>query len=1729
VRHLIAYVLLTGTLQANQLKESPHVKESVESIIETQENHFVHSQKDSLSPQVDPFTGALSLHQTDLTIHGAQPLHLARSFSSFSPKEDRTGNWFFLHRSFLGGNLENTQLNSFLSIGTQFGGVVPLFKESESIWTGSAEKGNWLNMSRVGKRHPDHIQLSYSKHVDPKNTNRFVIHGSIKEGDGSERFFRSRMHSWNAPVTKIVRKAGILFSGSIYKYAISPLNWTPYQIPIIEERLSNGNWLIYTYQEWRENTLYPRPPLLKSVRAYDRNKELELGSLTFEYTIKKVPSSLMQWENSLEKVTAFRVTGSDGREVCYQCEDDLLKEVRLPSTETIVYTYDSLDRLVSCKKQDSTLYSITYDAEGRVISLVEKGKGETRWIYKEGKTHLFDAEQKETVYTFNKKGHLTHIEWLDGKKCLLTKTERWNSYGNLEEERWLDQQGHLIQKKEYEYDKNHNITCEALSNGNERDTTTYSYSEDGFNTLKTKRDALGREWRYTYLPKTDLCTAELFYSKGTLLKRKFFTYNTMGVCIEEIEDDGQLESKDDLSTVRCRFIKKIKPKENFPCLGLPERVEEWTQEPTQQQHFLGMTTYLYAAHGAVRSKRLYDSRKKEVSNQENFYNHQERLIAEVDPEGHKIEYGYDKQGRVTTILGPLPDQKKELTYNELDLPVQIEETYPQVPPMTLRKEYSPTGLLLCEQSCSGLWTHYTYDRFGNCIQTTLPNDGIYKTSFSSMGHLMTQTDPLGETTAYHYNVRGQVTQVLHPDGRIEKWKYDEVGRETLFIDALGTQHKKEYDAFDHLVRSTVVDLTGTVLKESSSQYSPFFLLSQTDPGGLTTSFHYDPTGALVEERSFDRCIKREYDGWGNIAIEVSGGVATHFQYNRKRECVRKERRSEEGRLHSWENTLYDALGNITSKQNPDGEWIYTFTPFGGPLKKRDPLGQETTYQYFWEGGERVLERSPKGVVTETLYTENHHPLRICKKDPQGNLIACEERTYDLCDRLLIHTFYILPGERKAEHKWYYGPGGRLKSFIEYGRKPISYFYTKGGLLKEETKPDGRSIYREYDGLGRVTHLYGSNLDYQFTYDGKDRILEIRNALSQTTTHRSYTLHGELESERLETGATFDSTYDVYGRRERLHLPDTSTIETTFREGRFHSLRRLETTFVQERYDPSGRPSLAFLPLKKGRLQTTWDSLGRLEKAKSPFYHYESPLFDGHGNLLSYKEESQTHHFQYDFLDQLLNETDHTYTYDSINNRTQCDGITCQIDQANQLIKNKTQSFQYDENGNLIQRGEWHFSYDLLDRLTTAKNGKKVYRYTYDGLNRRLSTQIEIDGQSHHKQTYLWDDQEEIGQEDYQGKLTHLKVCDPAGYARIIEIQGKPYVPIEDFRGNIVKLLSDQEIAEESNFSAFGIELSKSDPINPWRFCGKRCDEESGLVYFGKRYYIPEQGRWLTADPIGLKDGPNRYAYLHNHPLTAHDLEGLWERPLWTKEIWGEMENVKGSSVIDFSLSNLLPFKKEGKFEAFFKEKSFRYVSHSGKPQTFQSIQAYKGISFVNGMRTTLREAFEHTDYISSFSNGYPVHGIYNATHGALADFLESRAQLHWGLTTEPVKALTQFFKDYFAEKGKEATLLHISHSQGAIITRNALRQTPEEIRSRIHLLNIAPGGYTHPNHCGTTRSYSVKNRDFVPYLDVMGRRANAGHCYLLSPHPDAPLFDHDFRSPSFSETLETEIKKYIHG
>jgi hypothetical protein len=127
---------------------------------------------------------------------------------------------------------------------------------------------------------------------------------------------------------------------------------------------------------------------------------------------------------------------------------------------------------------------------------------------------------------------------------------------------------------------------------------------------------------------------------------------------------------------------------------------------------------------------------------------------------------------------------------------------------------------------------------------------------------------------------------------------------------------------------------------------------------------------------------------------------------------------------------------------------------------------------------------------------------------------------------------------------------------------------------------------------------------------------------------------------------------------------------------------------------------------------------------------------------------------------------------------------------------------------------------------------------------------------------------------------------------------------------------------------------------------------------------------------------------------------------------------------------------------------------------------------------------------------------------------------------EAVRELHKIWYDFFKNCPINATFLMICHSRGAVYVRNALMIFPAELRQRIEVIAIAPGGYIDPKLCKSVKHYE-SSADFVPLFDMAGRQRCRDTIITLEPHPKAnPWFDHDFMSPTYQRFLRIDIEEY---
>ena len=87
-----------------------------------------------------------------------------------------------------------------------------------------------------------------------------------------------------------------------------------------------------------------------------------------------------------------------------------------------------------------------------------------------------------------------------------------------------------------------------------------------------------------------------------------------------------------------------------------------------------------------------------------------------------------------------------------------------------------------------------------------------------------------------------------------------------------------------------------------------------------------------------------------------------------------------------------------------------------------------------------------------------------------------------------------------------------------------------------------------------------------------------------------------------------------------------------------------------------------------------------------------------------------------------------------------------------------------------------------------------------------------------------------------------------------------------------------ELMWQEEFTPYGTrQINQDGGLNQIWYTGKELDEDTGLVYFGARWYDPSIGQFLSVDPVGVIPGNrfsyNRYAYANNNPQKYIDPDG----------------------------------------------------------------------------------------------------------------------------------------------------------------------------------------------------------------------------------------------------------------
>jgi RHS repeat-associated protein len=209
--------------------------------------------------------------------------------------------------------------------------------------------------------------------------------------------------------------------------------------------------------------------------------------------------------------------------------------------------------------------------------------------------------------------------------------------------------------------------------------------------------------------------------------------------------------------------------------------------------------------------------------------------------------------------------------------------------------------------------------------------------------------------------------------------------------------------------------------------------------------------------------------------------------------------------------------------------------------------------------------------------------------------------------------------------------------------------------------------------------------------------------------------------------------------------------------------------------------------------------------------------------------------------------------------------------------------------------EWDFK-DQLHEVDLGGGGTAYYVYGASG--QRVRKVIEQqNGERKEERIYLG------GFEIYRGfganALTRetLHIMDDKQRIALVETKtienGNPInaaIPVQRYQlGNhlgsaILELDKDGGLISYEEYHPYGTTAFQvmnggaEVSLKRYRCTAKERDEETGFYYQGARYYLGWLGRWLSADPIGIKGGLNTYVYTADNPTNMVDPAGTQPHP-----------------------------------------------------------------------------------------------------------------------------------------------------------------------------------------------------------------------------------------------------------
>lgn len=800
------------------------------------------------------------------------------------------------------------------------------------------------------------------------------------------------------------------------------------------------------------------------------------------------------------------------------------------------------------------------------------------------------------------------------------------------------------------------------------------------------------------------------------------------------------------------------------------------------------------------------------------YNDDNLMVSKTDRNGQTFCWEYDNQQRCIHTWGDGGMQQGWITYH---------------------KGYNIVTNGEAEQ------TTYYYDENNLCVQQTDHYGNSRFTEYTETGQLYREIDEEGNAIGYTYNDRDELKEMVQPDGSSTMYNYNDHHQPVLVTYPDNTTQTYVYDEEHRL---------------SFINY----------PNGHYNAYTYREDGLMAEinSRGGKKSILN-YDDDDNLEkIIFEDGSSAEWKYDVFGRCT--ETKDAEGKT---KHLHYDDLDRVIALQLPDGNQV------------------KLQYNAY----EEVLFAVDKQYAVHFEYTA----MGSLKKRVQNNTTV--EFHYDTQERLTY-----ISNEAGKIYRFGYNKRGEITKEVGFDGLERIYQRDKAGKTIKALRPGGKSTVYEYDTNGRIVRTEYQDGNWEvFGYDKNGNLTEAINPFTTVTIKRNKL---GLPEQEIQDAYTIDRTYDQFGNRTHIQsslgagiaihrnkMGQAAQLQAVSKSGADNLVWQAQYKYnkagqeieklmpgaiiSEKTYDKAGRPG-EHKVRRNNLLQSwkkyTWDANDRLTHTFDALSQGTTRYrHDAVGNLAwaQYADNS--------IITRHADETGNLFETTEMGDR--------KYNSAGALLESAKYLFKYDEEGNLLSKTEkatykkttygWYangmlqkvilpnrkeisFKYDALGRRTEKCFNGEVRRFVWDG-----NTPL-------HEWTYKETDRP-VAIIDEWGELSYDKkepaenitswIFDADSFVPAAKIaNGKTYSIISDYLGTPSAMYDEEgQKVWEGVLDIYGRIRTLTGCKNelPFRYQGQYEDGETGLYYNRFRYYSPEEGTYVSQDPIKTQGGLVLYGYV----------------------------------------------------------------------------------------------------------------------------------------------------------------------------------------------------------------------------------------------------------------------------